>query len=322
LYKVKLLDFICTRFMNIGPKLKDYREKKGISQQAVADGINALLGTEYKRNTVSNYENGVSEPELEVIAAIVKVLDVSADDLLGIERKPVNAQQYAQPNAQLQVNEPGEKYTNKLGKGKSGANAAPAINQVPAGMVEHVVDLKGNVLIPLTELKAAAGGGYINVEDLTADDFIYLPRKFFKYKNTKHLCVRAKGQSMAPTVQDGSWLPISLLEANQWANMPDKQCFVIVDNEGKTYFKRIKNRIESRGQITLMSDNPDKASYASFDLKIDEIQSIWFVELGLIFRLSNIHDNYFSRLDQMEESIQSIAQDVAKLKLKQLPKGG
>jgi len=288
----------------------------------INDRIKALIGMlnvsqndfakalETSSSRISNITTGRNKPDSDILERIVtKFRNVSASWLLTGKGVTFLTPDYlvrkgdlkGEPKGDLTLREKEEKYIIQQ----------KAITPV---------DLKGNPLIPLTDIKAAAGGGYINTEDLTSEDYIYIPRKFLKYKGAQHLCVRAKGQSMSPTVHDGSWLPLSLLDRGQWAAAPDKQCYVVVDNEGKTYFKRIKNRIESRGQITLMSDNPDKVNYANFDLKTEEIQSIWFVEFGLVFRLSNIHDQYYGRLDQMEETLENLVQEVAKLKIKHLSK--
>jgi repressor LexA len=164
------------------------------------------------------------------------------------------------------------------------------------------------ISIPIVDIKAAAGDGYLNVEDLTPEDFIHVPSRFLKYKGAPHICVRANGPSMNPTVQDGSWLPLSLLDKSQWADMPDNQCYVITDKEEKTYFKRIKNRAVSRGQITLSSDNPDKLSHPNFDKLIDEIHNIWYVEFVINFRLINIHDQFYSRLERLENQVDELSQ--------------
>jgi transcriptional regulator with XRE-family HTH domain len=272
------------------------------------------------KSIIGNYEKGTAEPSISTMLRIVQYFGHSLNDMMlrdlskGVHGKDDdNVHLTVHPSVHPSGQEPIKKY---IKQGASKGNPSGNLTAITPTVVTQVVDPKGNILIPLTDIKAAAGGGYINVDDLTTEDFIHLPRKFLKYKNTQHLCVRAKGPSMTPTVQDGSWLPISLLDRGEWANMPDKQCFVVVDNEGKTYFKRVKNRLESRGQITLMSDNPDKVNYGNFDLKQDEIQSIWFVELGLIFRLGNVHDQYFGRLDQLEESMSNLTQEVARLKIR------
>lgn len=75
--------------------------------------------------------------------------------------------------------------------------------------------------------------------------------------------------------------------------------------EGKTYLKRVRNRF-SNGFLVLTSDNPDKASYPNFNLQAPEIVSIWYVEWYLSAKLPNIHDQFYSRLERLENSIEDI----------------
>ena len=63
--------------------LKLAREQKGLSQKDVAEKIGVA------KSTYSLYESGNREPNLQTIKKIANVLDVSADELLGIDTEPV-----------------------------------------------------------------------------------------------------------------------------------------------------------------------------------------------------------------------------------------
>lgn len=282
--------------MDIGDRLKDIREKKGISQQKLADGINALIGTEFKRTTISNYETDTSQPELQVLAAIVKVLGITSDELLGIGNGVSYAQLNAQPNAQLTVKEAKEKYTKRLGNDHVAQSAAP----VP----DHVVDTSGRKLIPILDIKAAAGvTGIINPDFITAEDVIMLPAHMIK--SGVHTCIRIKGPSMAPTMQDGSYAAIRYIDRGDWANQRSELVYFVVDTDGKAYIKRLKNRLGSgeKGFIVCMSDNPDKVSHPNFNLHLEEIAHLWIVEWYLSAKIPNIHDTYFSRVSNLEDKV-------------------
>lgn len=58
--------------------LKNVREQKGMSQKDVAEKIGVA------KSTYSLYESGKREPNVQTIKKIADVLNVSADDLLGI----------------------------------------------------------------------------------------------------------------------------------------------------------------------------------------------------------------------------------------------
>ncbi len=61
-------------------KIKELREESGMTQKELASRIGNL-----QRN-VSNWENGISEPDCKTLIDIADVFDVSLDELLGRER--------------------------------------------------------------------------------------------------------------------------------------------------------------------------------------------------------------------------------------------
>lgn len=152
--------------------------------------------------------------------------------------------------------------------------------------------------VPLTELSAAAGQGALNEEYFDAGEVIHVPSRFLK--TGSHIAVRVKGDSMSPTLQDGGYVIIRNLHPADWDKFPNEQVAVVVNREGHAYLKRLKNRFR-QGFITLMSDNPDKTSHPNFNLQRDEILTLWHVEWYLSAKMPNIHDQYYSRLQRLED---------------------
>ena len=64
--------------MNIGEKIKELRKKNDLTQEKLAD----YLCVSYQ--AVSKWETGISSPDLSLIAPLVKLFHVSADELLGL----------------------------------------------------------------------------------------------------------------------------------------------------------------------------------------------------------------------------------------------
>jgi len=64
--------------------IKKYRLLKGKTQQEVAQDLNI---TQF---TLSNYENGKTQPNLEILIKLSTYFNVSVDDLLGLENKNTN----------------------------------------------------------------------------------------------------------------------------------------------------------------------------------------------------------------------------------------
>ncbi len=66
--------------MNLGEKIKLLRKKKGITQEQLSDMLKV------SSQAVSKWETGVANPDLALIPDIAKLFDISADELLGIEK--------------------------------------------------------------------------------------------------------------------------------------------------------------------------------------------------------------------------------------------
>lgn len=67
--------------MKIGMVIKELRQKKGITQEEFAEALSVSV------QSVSRWENGANYPDLFMIPVIATYFNVSADYLLGIERK-------------------------------------------------------------------------------------------------------------------------------------------------------------------------------------------------------------------------------------------
>ena len=68
--------------MNIGKKIKDARLSLNMTQEDLAKRIGV------SKNAISNYENGVSTPKLELLCAIMKHLEVDANYLYDVSHTP------------------------------------------------------------------------------------------------------------------------------------------------------------------------------------------------------------------------------------------
>lgn len=64
--------------------LKEARENKNFNQGE----LSSILG--FSRQTISNYEQGLSEPNLKTLVQIADIFDVSLDYLLGRTRQEKN----------------------------------------------------------------------------------------------------------------------------------------------------------------------------------------------------------------------------------------
>ncbi|MDL2215446.1 helix-turn-helix transcriptional regulator, partial [Dysgonomonas sp. OttesenSCG-928-M03] len=167
------------------------------------------------------------------------------------------------------------------------------------------------ISIPIVEIYAAAGQGYFNTDSLIPTGTVDLPKTMFRSSGIRY-CVHVKGPSMSPTLQDSDYLIVRHLQPGEWAEMPDEYVYLVVDKDGLSYVKRVKNRFK-RGFIVLMSDNIDKSSFPNFNLQADEISNIFCVEWHFSAKMQNINETYYDRLKSLEDRFDDLSQVIKKL---------
>ena len=67
---------------SFGERLAKLRESKGWLQRDLAFRMSV------KANTISNWEKGISRPNLDQICQLCQVLAVTSDHLLGLDKSP------------------------------------------------------------------------------------------------------------------------------------------------------------------------------------------------------------------------------------------
>lgn len=75
--------FYTTRYAEFGKRLAQERKRAGLTQQGLADKIEAEIGKAPGQNTISNWENGKAFPDsIEVIFAMSRILGCDCGYLL------------------------------------------------------------------------------------------------------------------------------------------------------------------------------------------------------------------------------------------------
>ena len=67
--------------MTLGERLKEEREKRGLTQQDVADEIGVT------KQAIFSYEKGVRSPMVTTLCALAQFFEVTIDYLCGIAEK-------------------------------------------------------------------------------------------------------------------------------------------------------------------------------------------------------------------------------------------
>lgn len=159
--------------------------------------------------------------------------------------------------------------------------------------------------VPVVDISVAAGHGFENPNYLSEVDTLYFPKNMV-HDGKVYLCVRIKGESMAPTLQDGGYLVIRLLDRSEWQSIREGYVYVVSDIEGRAYVKRLKNRLSEHGFIVCTSDNPDVTRYRNFNLFEHEINTVWYAEWYISAKMPNIHTSYYNKVNELEDKYDDI----------------
>lgn len=228
-----------------------------------------------KKATYSNYENGNTEPKIDVLIALSKFLRIDVGDLLSEDLTQKDSFQTNHIDTAV-VHEPDYR----------------AIKQ----------DLN---TIPIIDIEAAAGIGVFNHNHIEALGYLTIPSNTLQRSDALYFAIRSRGHSMSPTIFDKDYLIIRHLERQEWQSLRDEYVYVVVDKEGKSYVKRIKDRLH-RGFIVCMSDNLDKGNYPSFTLQENEIVNLFYAELKISPQLPNVNSTYYDRMKILEDRVDEL----------------
>lgn len=309
--------------MLICSKLKSVRRLLSLSQNDIEKE------TGMSQRDISQLENGkkkfIPTAYIQFLNNKKVPLDLLFDDSLNLpdfekrmfqclqNKKNADCNLNCNPNCNLIPD-----FSKKIGKTKStdfidgniflpdnGKTKSTKIIELPV----PVVDDPEMVNVPVVDISVAAGSGIYNTDHITEMDCIRFPKSMIK-GHQNYLCVRIKGESMVPTLQDGGYLVIRLLDRGEWQYIQDGHVHVVSDTEGRAFVKRLKNRLKEYGLIVCKSDNPDPMGYPSFNLMENEINTIWHAEWYISARMPNIHETYYKKVSEMEDAMDNMRRTV------------
>lgn len=273
------------------------RNQKGLSQKALADAINDFLGLKLRATTISNYENGTSAPDFEKLGVITKILEVSADELLGIRGKvegkvrgkATSQKQYKNNTKHLTLNDP-----------------ETAIEKRQTKPVLVTVDKSGTDNIVLVPTKAAAGYlvGHHDPEYIESLPAFGVPT----IQNGLFRAFEVQGYSML--AEEGRGLYPSDIVIAQFVEHPqevrDSRVYVVISKEEGIIVKRCLNRIRENNKLICNSDNKN-GEYPPIILETEQIDEIWEFK-AVISRQIPKPGDLFSRLNNLEARLALIEQ--------------
>jgi transcriptional regulator with XRE-family HTH domain len=283
---------------SFGNNLKQIRESRGLSQQSFADEVNAIMGLDLKRTAISNYEKGTSRPDLDKLTAFAKILDVSADALLGlvpIEGGKVKGKVRGKVRGKVETDYQFKNNTKNLTL-QEPPNPYKTIQPVVV-----TVDSSFNQNITFVPIRAHAG--YLNAfhdsEYIKELPVFAIPG----FQNATFRAFEIAGYSMLP--YQGAGLYPSDIVVAQYLESPfemrDGRVYVIVSRDQGIIIKRCLNRISENNKVIAQSDNTN-GEYPAIVLDLEEIQEVWEFKAKISRQIPR-PGNIFSRLDDIEAKL-------------------
>ncbi|MDD4820091.1 MAG: helix-turn-helix domain-containing protein [Flavobacteriales bacterium] len=256
--------------------LKTLRRVKGLSQ----DGMATVLSL--KRTTVSSYENGMSEPNIDILERIASFFSVTLDTLLRDDFS-----RYSDEQISVMMSSGGIDVS-----GKSLRVLVTTVSD----------DNEENVEIVPVSAQAGYTTGYADPEWVASLPHMSLP---FLSPNKKYRAFPIKGDSMPP-VASGSYV-IGEYVVN-WQGVRDGQYAVVVTAEDGIVFKKVFPDLK-RGVLLLVSTNP---AYQPYEIPLQNVLEVWsFVS----YVAQTIMETAISQ-DQMQDTVNQLLRDVSILKNK------
>ncbi|MEM1000530.1 MAG: LexA family transcriptional regulator [Bacteroidota bacterium] len=224
----------------INANIRYLRKQKGLTQEGLANQIGVT------RSVIGAYEEGRAEPKIRTMVKMSNFFGVSVDQLVGEDLAETAAQ-----------------HIRSVDRDREGPDTQGKRLRVLA----ITVDKQDKENIELVPDKAAAGylNGYADPEYVADLPKFQLP--FFSQGSYR--AFEISGDSMLP-LQPGTIIIGEYVE--NWDNLKDGHCYILVTGTEGIVYKRIYNRIDEENSLQLHSDNP---AYLPYSVTISDVMEIW-----------------------------------------------
>lgn len=256
--------------------LKFLRKRRKLSQADVA------IGLDIKRTSLSGYENGSSEPPLQILLKLAEFYHIREDHLLRTDLSKIREEQLSQLERGVDVDIKG----NRL------RVLATTINEADIENIEAV------------PVKAKAGytAGYADPEFIGKLQRYSLP---FIDMHQKYRSFQIEGDSMPP-LAPGDWVTCAYLE--DWSAIKEGQYAVVVTADEGIVFKQVFPQLEgSKKHLLLCSTNP---AYAPYRVAIEDVLEVWAFR-GFFSR--DIEKSSGENISGLTQAVRQLQKEVAKL---------
>ncbi|MDQ3073878.1 MAG: S24 family peptidase, partial [Bacteroidota bacterium] len=174
------------------------------------------------------------------------------------------------------------------------------------------VDSSNRENIVMVDTKAAAGylRGLEQPEYFSGLPAFSLPGNDFRGGTFRTFQV--KGESMLPGITPGDWIIARYLQ--NWAvEIVEGYVHVVVTREDGPLVKRVLNRISDRGELTLVSDNPD---YNPYSVNIEDVAEVWLAKAHMTFNFTKRGEGVSADFIRLKDDIAMLRNDMQKMRKK------
>ena len=198
--------------MYFNTNIKFLRKHRGRTQDDIAFAL------QMKRSTLSGYENGVAEPNLEALVAFSKYFGIAIDTLVKVDLSSISPSQLSQLERGYDVHL----------KGSNLRVLATTVNN----------DNDENIELVAEKAKAGYATGFADPEYIKVLPTFTMP---FLSHDRKYRTFQISGDSMYVI---------------DWTYIRSGQPYIVLTQDDGIVFKIVDNKIEHEGKLTLNSLNP------------------------------------------------------------------
>ena len=266
--------------MYIHSNIKFLRKHRNRTQDDVAFALNM------KRSTLSGYENGVAEPNLEALVAFSKYFGIAIDTLVKVDLSTISPSQLSQLERGYDVHL----------KGSNLRVLATTVNQSNDENIELVTE----------RAKAGYATGFADPEYIKVLPTFSMP---FLSRDRKYRTFQISGDSMLP-IPDGSYVTGEYVI--DWTYIRSGQPYIILTQDDGIVFKIVENKIEEDGKLILSSLNP---LYHPYSIAGADIKEVWKFVHYISVEMPQPNENTL-REEQLVKAVQDLQQKVQEIQLK------
>ena len=263
--------------MHFKENIKLLRKRKSRTQDEVAFSL------EMKRSTLSGYENGVAQPNLNALMQFSDYYGIAIDTLVKMDLSSLSESQLSQLEQGYDI------YI----KGSNLRVLTTTVDQ----------DNEENIELVNEKAKAGYATGFADPDYIKVLPTFKLP---FLSKQKKYRTFQVSGDSMLP-IPDGSYVTGEFVQ--DWNFIRNQHAYIVLTKEDGVVFKVLENKIKESGKLIMHSLNP---LYLPYELAVSKIREVW----KFVNYISSEVPEPNKEKDQLAEEVKQLKKQVQAIQMK------